>query len=134
MSPQSTTDMDANHSSAYIKSKVGLRTFFNIACDWKLSADQESHLLGLTDDGELSKFRDEKCTEIISQKTMLRISFVLGIYKQLNILLPVPVRADAWLSLPNAAPLFDGDSVLNFLLKEPEQNLPKLFSYLNTVI
>lgn len=39
-----------------------------------------------------------------------RISYILGIYKALQILLPDPARADGWIKAPNAAPLFAGRS------------------------
>ena len=45
-----------------------------------------------------------------------RISYVLGIYKALQILLPETERADAWVTTPNAAPLFGGDSALTRML------------------
>jgi hypothetical protein len=45
-----------------------------------------------------------------------RLSYVLGIYKSLQILLPEPERADAWVRRPNDAPLFGGGSALGRML------------------
>ena len=41
---------------------------------------------------------------------------MLGIYKALQILLPDPAAADAWVKRPNAAPLFNGRSALDLML------------------
>ena len=41
-----------------------------------------------------------------------RISYVLGIYRALQILLPEPERADAWVRRPNDAVPFGGRSAL----------------------
>ena len=45
-----------------------------------------------------------------------RISYVLGIYKALQILIPDEARADAWIATPNTAPLFGGHSALERML------------------
>ena len=45
-----------------------------------------------------------------------RISYLLGIYKALQILLPDPQRADHWVSEPNTAPLFGGQTALQRML------------------
>jgi hypothetical protein len=45
-----------------------------------------------------------------------RISYVLGIYKALQILLPDATRADAWVRQPNTATPFGGRSALERML------------------
>ena len=45
-----------------------------------------------------------------------RASYILGIYKSLQVLLPDQVLADQWLSSPNDNPLFNGTVPLNRLL------------------
>ena len=44
--------------------------------------------------------------------TALRISLLLGIYKDLHILYPDRDLADGWLHLPNSNPLFGGRPAL----------------------
>ena len=46
----------------------------------------------------------------LSHDTLERVSYVLGIYKALQLLFPNPQQADAWLKKPNAA--FGGRSAL----------------------
>jgi hypothetical protein len=113
---------------------VGLRTFFNIARLWKLTPEQEATLLGLPNHEILTSQRDEAYSIQIDPQTIMRISYVLGIYKQLNILLPTPANADSWLSEPNSEALFNGNSALDFLLKDPDKHLPLLLAYLKNVI
>lgn len=122
------------NTSSNSNSKVGLKTFFNISRLWDLTPDQEATLLGLTNHDRLIELREEKYTGVIAKEMLQRISFVLSIYKQLNTLLPAPDSADKWLSLPNSAPLFNGESALSFLLKDPDNHLPKLLGYLRNVI
>jgi hypothetical protein len=113
---------------------VGLRTFFNIARLWKLTPEQEATLLGLPNHEILTSQRDEAYLSQIDPQTIIRISYVLGIYKQLNTLLPTPANADSWLSKPNSEALFNGNSALDFLLKDPDKHLPLLLAYLKNVI
>jgi hypothetical protein len=116
------------------RSKVGLKTFFNIARVWNLSPKEEAILLGLPNQDTLAEMRDERNSSIITEETLLRVSYVLGVYKQLNTLFPIPENADQWLSLTNSAPLFDGESALSFLLKNPDKHLPQLLGYLRNVV
>ena len=53
---------------------------------------------------------------MLPQDTLERISYVLGIYRALQILLPDPERADVWVRRPNDAPLFGGASALDRML------------------
>jgi hypothetical protein len=45
-----------------------------------------------------------------------RLSYILGIYKALQILLPDPRAADSWVQRPNAALLFNGRAPMERLL------------------
>jgi len=44
----------------------------------------------------------------------------------------LPKNADQWLSMTNSAPLFNGESALSFLLKNPGKHLPQLLDYLGS--
>ena len=48
----------------------------------------------------------------LPQDTLERISYVMGIYKALHILLPTSSAADAWIKKPNAAPITSGKTAL----------------------
>ncbi|AJR24418.1 MULTISPECIES: antitoxin Xre-like helix-turn-helix domain-containing protein [unclassified Sphingobium] len=82
-----------------------LRTFFRIADAWGLKEAEQMKLLGLD---KRSTFQTWKRGAIaaIPKDALERISYVLGIYKGLTILLPR--TADEWVRKPNDAPLFAG--------------------------
>lgn len=92
-----------------------LRAFFNIATAWNLSAAQQRKLLGSPPNSTFFKWKRERSGSL-PRDVLERISYVLGIYKALQVLIPDPTRADAWISTPNAAPLFGGQSALDRML------------------
>lgn len=96
------------------KNAVALKAFFGITHKWKLSAEQERILLGAT----LATFYRWKKNRngSLSQDTLERISYILGIYKALRILLSGEDAANQWIKKPNNAPLFGGKSALDKLL------------------
>ncbi|MDE2288308.1 MAG: DUF2384 domain-containing protein [Burkholderiales bacterium] len=97
-------------------SAAGLRAFFNIARDWALSTEQQIVLLGSPGRSTFFKWRAAPDKAQLGHDTLERLSYLLGIYKALQILLPDPAAADAWLKKANAAPLFGGGSALDRML------------------
>ena len=92
-----------------------LRAFFRIAEAWRLSAAQERALLGNPPSSTFFKWKKDQAGNV-SRDVLERISYVLGIYKALQILFPEAARADAWVGRPNTAPLFQGQSALERML------------------
>jgi hypothetical protein len=86
-----------------------LRTFFRIAEAWGLKETEQMRLLGLDSRATLQSWK-RGAVAAISKDALERISYVLGIYKGLHILLPK--TADDWVRKPNKAPLFAGRSAL----------------------
>lgn len=82
-----------------------LRTFFRIAQAWGLKESEQMKLLGLDSRSTLQTWKRGAVTAI-PRDALERISYVMGIYKGLKILLPR--SADDWVRQPNAAPLFAG--------------------------
>lgn len=89
-----------------------LRTFFTLAQTWKLSEQEQMRLLGLGSRSTLHSWKSGRVSKV-TRDTLERISYVLGIFKAINILLPDTRRADEWMRLPNKAPLFGGRSALD---------------------
>jgi hypothetical protein len=107
-----------------------LRTFFRIAELWGLSADEQMILLGVTSRSTFFKWK--RIQDVILPKdTLERISYVLGIYKALQILLPDERAADTWIRKPNAAPLFGGQSALSRMLSGHVSDLYVVRQYLD---
>ncbi len=90
-----------------------LRTFFNIAKAWGLNETQQMRLLGLDSRSTLQSWKRGKVSAL-SKDALERISYVLGIYKGLQILLPK--SADDWVKKPNSAPVFGGRSALDRMM------------------
>jgi uncharacterized protein (DUF2384 family) len=107
-----------------------LRTFFKLAEVWKLNEEDQLTLLGLQARSTLYKWKKERDGRL-SMDTLERISYLLGIFKALNILLPDQAAADAWLKKPNAAPLFGGKSALQRMLSGRVADLFVVRQYLD---
>jgi len=91
-----------------------MRTFFNVADAWKLTNEEQRALLGWPPESTFFKYKAGQVT-ILPYDMLMRISLVLGIYKDLQILYPEPALADQWIKLPNSNPLFGGRPALALL-------------------
>ena len=107
-----------------------LRTYFGIADAWKLSSKEAMTLLGLRSRSTYHLWKSGKPGPL-SPDTLERISYVLGIYKALQMLLPSGEAADAWIRKPNAAPLFGGHSALDRMMSGNVADLYEVRRYLD---
>jgi len=92
---------------------VALKAFFNLAAEWGLGADEQITLLGRPGRRTLYRWKAGDVAGL-PPDTLERISVMLGVYKALEILLPVPERARAWVRRANEA--FGGRSALEVML------------------
>ena len=92
-----------------------LRAFFRIADLWGLSVEAQMTLLGVTTRSTFFSWKKDS-EGVLSKDTLERISYVLGIYKALQILLPDGKAADEWVRRPNSAQPFGGRSALERML------------------
>lgn len=107
-----------------------LRTFFRIAQAWGLSVAEQMTLLGLSSRSTFFKWQKEG-DGLLARDTLERISYVLGIYKALQILLPDARAADAWVRQPNDAPPFGGRPALARMLSGHVADLYVVRQYLD---
>ncbi|MBA0456812.1 DUF2384 domain-containing protein [Stenotrophomonas maltophilia] len=107
-----------------------LRAFFNLAARWELSGLQQRALLGSPPDAFYEEWA-RGAYEHIDAEVLVRISYLLGIYKALHILLPDPVQADGWIRRPNMAPMFAGNTVLDLICRGGLSELRDVRSYLD---
>jgi hypothetical protein len=112
-------------------SAAGLRAFFNIARDWGLGTEQQMVLLGLPGRSTFFKWKAEPESADLKRDTLERLSYILGIYKALQILLPDAAAADAWVKKPNDVPLFGGRSALERMLGGNVADLLAVRQYLD---
>jgi len=108
-----------------------LRTFFNIARAWKLDRPNTMALLGIDATTTYSAWKKHPDTARLRPDTYERLSYVLGIYKALHILLPDASAADSWIHKPNAAPLFGGNPALTRMTSSRVADLAKVREYLD---
>jgi hypothetical protein len=109
---------------------AALTAFFNITAAWGLSAEEERTLLGSPPRSTFFKWKSERAARL-SADTIERISYILGIYKALRILLPTPEAAHAWVKKPNAAHGFAGKSALERMLAGRVIDLADVRRYLD---
>jgi hypothetical protein len=107
-----------------------LRGFFRLAEAWKLRAAEQRRLLGDPPESTFYKWKRE-LGGALGRDTLERISYLLGIWKSLQILFPDPDQADAWLHKPNTASLFGGHSALERMLSGNVADLYVVRQYLD---
>jgi hypothetical protein len=117
-------------SGAASRGGAGLRAFANIADAWGLSIAEQLKLLGIASRSTFFKWRREQSPRL-PQDTLERLSYLLGIYKSLQILLPDPKAADEWVRRPNSAMLFGGQSALERMLSGQVADLYVVREYLD---
>lgn len=112
-------------------SKSALNTFFNIAKLWRLNAEQAMTLLGLDSRSTYFKWKKHPETAKLNPDKLERLSYIFGIYKALQVLLPNPEAADRWVKQPNSAAPFRGKSALERMLSGHVADLYVVRQYLD---
>ena len=94
-----------------------LRTVFNILEAWGVKVKDWGRLLGVSQPTVHRWKADPAVAARANSRDLLeRLSYLLGIYKALQVLLPDPRAADGWVNRPNTAPLFGGRAPIDRLL------------------
>ncbi len=88
-----------------------MRAFFGVAAAWGLVGDEQRALLGWPPESTFYKYKAGQVATL-PYDTLMRISLLLGIYKDLHILYPDEALADRWVRLPNSNALFGGRPAL----------------------
>lgn len=123
-------EVRAHYQTGRDFSVPALRTFFRIADAWQLGSKELMKLLGSPPRSTFYKWKQcEKVT--LPQDVLERISYVFGIYSALQVLLPKPEAADAWIKKPNNAPVFGGRSALDRMLSGQVADLYVVRQYLD---
>jgi hypothetical protein len=93
-----------------------MRAFFNIGAAWQLAAEEQRALLGWPAASTFFKYKAGHVATL-PYDMLMRVSLVLGIYKDLHILYPEPDLANRWARLPNGNPLFGGQPALTLMIE-----------------
>jgi len=110
--------------------RKGLAAFFRIAEAWTLSANEQQTLLGQPARSTYFKWKAGQAGAL-GKDTVERLSYIVGIYKALHILIPRADLADGWLRQANDAPLFKGQPPLGLLLDGSVASLYRVRAYLD---
>ncbi len=124
-SPLTTTPVNSKEVS-----QPALRTAFRILAAWGLSNKEQIKLLGNLPKSTFYRWKQGEGV-VLSQDTLERLSYIFGIYSALQLLLPRPDAADAWIKKPNTAPLFGGRSALERMLSGQVADLYIVRQYLD---
>jgi uncharacterized protein (DUF2384 family) len=92
-----------------------LRAFFNIVRLWHLRDEDAMRLLGGMASSTYYAMKKSP-RRALDSDTMLRISYLVGIFKALNIL-HSKALADQWITLPNRNPIFGGSTPLDYMVR-----------------
>lgn len=111
---------------------AGMRAFFRIAELWGLRAEEQRVLLGAPPRSTFYKWKRGD-GGAVPRDVLERISYILGIFKALEILLPRADSADGWIRRPNDAPPFGGRSALERMLSGNVADLYAVRQYLDSV-
>lgn len=111
-------------------SQPALRTVFRILAAWGLSNKEQIKLLGNPPKSTFYRWKQGEGV-VLSQDTLERLSYIFGIYSALQLLLPRPEAADAWIKKANTAPLFGGRSALQRMLSGQVADLYMVRQYLD---
>ena len=108
--------------------RLALKVIFNIMKKWQVDEKKQRILLG---NPATDVFETWKCGEVTSLENdvLERISYMVGIYKNLGTLFPEQRQANEWLHKPNTA--FGESSALDFMLLGLVVNLREVRHYLD---
>jgi len=111
---------------------AGMRAFFAIADKWGLSTDEAIALLGHPSRSTFYNWKNGHIGQVAHSFDLAsRISYVLGIFKALEILYQRPELADRWVRQPNKA--FGGQSAMERMRAGHMVDLAAVRNYLDSV-
>ena len=89
--------------------------YFNIAVQWRLTNKEALELLALGSGTSIEQLKLSPATQLYTEERLLRISYIIGIYKGLHICHGNDL-ANQWIKLQNRNQIFGGISPLEFMI------------------
>src|ERR1700733_1442718 len=116
-SPPALPDL-SRHEERRRLSGAALKALFNIVKHWQIRDEDARNLLGGMSNGAYYQLKQNTgaAVKTLEQDRLTRISYLIGIFKSLNILYSQRL-ADRWMQLPNTNPMFEGDTPVAYLIK-----------------
>jgi hypothetical protein len=112
--PPPLVDLTSRRERARLSASA-LKAFFNTITAWRVRDEDAMGLLGGMA-GSTYYALKKSPRKVLDEDTMLRISYLVGIFKALNILHSENL-ADSWITLPNRNPIFAGATPLHYMLR-----------------
>ena len=97
-------------------SPAARKAFFKLADACRIRDEEAKQLLGGISNGAFYQLKGGALKTALDQDRLVRVSLLVGIFKALNTLYSQKL-ADAWISLPNANPMFAGDTPVSYMVK-----------------
>jgi Protein of unknown function (DUF2384) len=97
-------------------SAAALKALFNIVDRWEVRDEDARKLLGGVSNGSYYQMKQNPRGKTLEQDELLRVSYLIGIFKSLNILYSQRL-ADQWVRLPNTNLIFGGRTPLQYMLQ-----------------
>jgi uncharacterized protein (DUF2384 family) len=96
-------------------SAPALKALFKIVDHWGVRDEDARQLLRDMSNGTYYQLKQNPRNKTLDEDRLLRISYLIGIFKSLNILYSQRL-ADQWMQLPNSNPIFAGRTPLDYIL------------------
>ncbi|HEY0784644.1 MAG TPA: antitoxin Xre/MbcA/ParS toxin-binding domain-containing protein [Acidobacteriaceae bacterium] len=96
-------------------SPAALRAFLRIMSRWGVRDEDARVLLREVSNGTYYQWKQDG-VKLLDQDRLMRVSYLIGIFKALNILFS-PALADRWVQLPNSNAIFAGRTPLAYMLR-----------------
>lgn len=105
------------HKANFSRNRMAaaLRTVFKILKAWNIKVGDWSVLLGVSE-ATVHRWKANPESAGNSRDLIERLSYILGIYKALQILLPNDTASDSWVKRPNSALFFRGETPLDRMM------------------
>ena len=99
-------------------STAAVKAFFKIVDCWGIKDEDARALLGDMSNGAFYQLKQSTrgTVKTLDQDKLLRTSYLIGIFKSLNILYSQKL-ADQWVQLPNTNSIFGGSTPLDYMLQ-----------------
>jgi hypothetical protein len=96
-------------------SPAAIKAFLSIMEKWGVRDEDARALLGGISNGQYYEMKKNP-ERVLGADTLTRISYLIGIFKALNILYSEPL-SDAWVQRHNTNRIFDGETPLAYMMK-----------------
>ena len=107
---------------------VALKGFFGICREWGCTEEEMMQMLGGVSQSTLARYQALPHVTL-SQDTLERISYILGIYESLRVMYPTAERANRRIRLETSEPPYLGASALDFMAQGSMKHLMETRRY-----